>query len=99
MVVIHNQAPPGSLNNYETNWEMYDFPQSEDTKCHLGLKTGLQDHVRALPSLRRGELVSLTFMVWLTMRWCGRFWSVRTSMPSTFSSIGCWCYSRIDLKV
>jgi len=25
VVAIHNQAPPGSLNNYVTNWEVYDY--------------------------------------------------------------------------
>ena len=54
MVAIHNEAPPGSLNNYETNWERYNCLQPEDTKRHLGLKTGLQGHVHALPSLRGG---------------------------------------------
>ena len=54
MVVIHNEAPPDSLNNYETDWERYDRLQLEDTKRHLGLKTGLQGHVHALPSLRGG---------------------------------------------
>jgi len=53
-VAIHNEAPPGSLNNYETNWERYIRLQLEDTKRHLGLKTGLQGHVHALPSLRGG---------------------------------------------
>jgi len=55
VVAIHNQAPPGPINNYETNWEVYDHLQPEKTKNHLGMKTGLQGHVHKLPSLRGGS--------------------------------------------
>jgi len=51
---IHSKAPLGSLNNYETNWEVYDRQQPENTKRHIGMQTGLQGHVHALPSLRVG---------------------------------------------
>jgi len=54
VMAIHSQAPPGSLNNFETIWEVYD-QQPENTKRHLGMKTGLQGHVHALPSLRGGS--------------------------------------------
>jgi len=53
-VVIHNQVPPGSLNDYETNWGRYERQQPDNTKRHLGMKTGLQGHVHTLPSLRGG---------------------------------------------
>ena len=54
MLVIHNKAPLELLNNYVTNWEVYDRQQPEHTKRHIGMKTGLQGHVHALPDLRAG---------------------------------------------
>jgi len=54
VVAIHNQAPPGSLNDYETNWGRYTRQQPDNTKLHLGPKTGHQGHVHTLPSLRGG---------------------------------------------
>jgi len=54
VVAIHNQAPPGSLNDYETNWGRYERQQLDNTKVHLGTKTGHQGHVHTLPSLRGG---------------------------------------------
>ena len=54
MVAIHNEAPSGSLNNYETNWGRYERQQPDNTKRHLGMKTGLQGHVHRLLSLRGG---------------------------------------------
>jgi len=32
VVAIHNQAPPGSLNDYETNWGRYERQQPDNTK-------------------------------------------------------------------
>ena len=54
MVAIHNAAPPGSFNNYETNWGRYNHQQHDNTKRHLGMKTRLQGHVHTLRSLRGG---------------------------------------------
>jgi len=51
---IHNEAPPGSLNDYETNWGRYDCQQPANTKRHLDIKTGLQGRVHTLQSLRGG---------------------------------------------
>jgi len=51
---IHSKAPLGSLNNFETNWEVYDRQKPENNKRHIGMKTGLQGHVHALPDLRTG---------------------------------------------
>jgi len=52
MTDIHDKTPPGSLNNYATNWDKYDRQQPEDTKRHMGMKTGHQGHVHALLNLR-----------------------------------------------
>jgi len=52
VVAIHNVAPPGLLNDYETNWGRYDRQQPDNTKRHMDMKTGLQGHVHTLPSLR-----------------------------------------------
>jgi len=54
VVAIHNQAPPGLLNNYKTNWGRYERQQPDNTKVHLGTKTGHQGHVHTLLSLREG---------------------------------------------
>jgi len=54
VVAIHNEAPPGSLNDYKTNWGRYNRQQPSNTKRHLGMKTGLQSHVHTLPSWREG---------------------------------------------
>jgi len=51
---IHSKAPLGSLNNYETHWEVYNHQQPENNKPNMGMKTGLQGHVHELPSLRVG---------------------------------------------
>jgi len=51
---IHSKTPPGSLNDYASNWAVYDRLQPEDTKHHFGMKTGHQGHVHALPNLRVG---------------------------------------------
>ena len=82
VVAIHNQAPPGSLNDYETNWGRYERQQPDNNKRHLGMKTGLQGHVHTLPSLRGGPNgwagePDVHGMPRSTRRWCGRFWSVR----------------------
>ena len=54
VVAIHSEAPPGSLNDYETNWGRYDRQQPANSKRHLGMKTGLQGHVHTLPAWREG---------------------------------------------
>jgi len=51
---IHSKTPQGSLNDYASDWAVYDRLQPEDTKHHFGMNTGHQGHVHVLPDLRVG---------------------------------------------
>ena len=48
------QGNMGSLDDYASNWAVYDRLQPGDTKHHFGMKTGHQGHVHVLTDLRVG---------------------------------------------